>query len=221
MNIVSFSGGVDSTAMLFHMIELDYKIDKILFADTLLEFPEVYDHIENVEKRINIEIIKLKPEKTWDDWFYGKYTRGKHKGQMRGFPLLLYPCWWSREAKFIPLDKYCKGHNRHIGISYDEQKRITSNEGYIYPLYEWKWTKDNCIKFLKDIDMYPPIYKKFKRTGCWCCPKQSLDSLETLYNEYPKLWEKLKQYERDSPHGFRPNIDLKKCEINTITEENW
>jgi len=42
MNIVSFSGGKDSTAMLLRMIELDMSIDKIIFVDTGLEFPELY-----------------------------------------------------------------------------------------------------------------------------------------------------------------------------------
>lgn len=39
--IVMFSGGKDSTAMLIKMIEEGQKIDKIVFADTMLEFPEM------------------------------------------------------------------------------------------------------------------------------------------------------------------------------------
>ena len=50
--IVSFSGGKDSTAMLLHMIELDMPIDMIVFADTDMEFPELYDYIDRVPSRI-------------------------------------------------------------------------------------------------------------------------------------------------------------------------
>ena len=211
-HIVSFSGGVDSTAMLYRMIELKYPIDQIIFADTLMEFNEVYEHIKNVEQRINKKITVLSPDTTWDHWFYGLSTRGKTKGKMRGFPLLLYPCWWSRESKFKLLEKECFGHQRYIGITQGEPKRIKLKEGYNYPLYSWGWTKDKCIEYLKSIEAYPPIYKKFNRTGCWCCPKQSISSLKRLYKEYPNLWEKLKQYEQDSPNGFRPNLRLSEIE---------
>ena len=49
-HIVSFSGGKDSTAMLLLMIEKGYKIDEIIFLDTGVEFPEMYEHIEKVKK---------------------------------------------------------------------------------------------------------------------------------------------------------------------------
>ena len=50
-HIVSFSGGKDSTAMLLMMIE-NNKIDEIIFLDTTVEFPQMYEHIEKVEKYI-------------------------------------------------------------------------------------------------------------------------------------------------------------------------
>ena len=58
-HIVSFSGGKDSTAMLLKMIEEDMKIDDIIFCDTGIEFPSMYDHIEKVEKYIGRKITKL------------------------------------------------------------------------------------------------------------------------------------------------------------------
>ncbi len=50
-NVVSFSGGKDSTAMLLKMIEEKIDIDCVLFCDTGLEFPQMYEHIDKVEKR--------------------------------------------------------------------------------------------------------------------------------------------------------------------------
>ena len=32
----------------------------------------------------------------------------------------------------------------------------------------------------------------------------------------PDLWEQLLQYERDSPQGFRPGIDLKRFDDQTL-----
>lgn len=44
---VSLSGGKDSTAMLLLMIEQDMPIDVVLTADTGMEFPEMYEHLQN------------------------------------------------------------------------------------------------------------------------------------------------------------------------------
>lgn len=212
-HIVSFSGGKDSTAMLLRMIELDYPIDEIIFADTKLEFPEIYDYIDKIERYIDMPIIRLKTDKEFDDWFYGKVTRGKNKGMQRGFPLVAYPCYWNREAKLNVLEKRCKGNIRYIGIASDEPNRIREKEGYIYPLVDWGWTESDCIDYLQKLDMLNPLYERFDRLGCYLCPKQNLKSLESLYRYYPELWTKLKKYEKEDPKGFRPDITLDELEV--------
>ena len=50
MNIVSFSGGKDSTAMLLMMLEKGIDIGRVVCVDTTKEFPEMYRHIEAVQK---------------------------------------------------------------------------------------------------------------------------------------------------------------------------
>ena len=42
--IVSLSGGKDSTAMLLRLLEEKRPVDLILYCDTGLEFPQMYDH---------------------------------------------------------------------------------------------------------------------------------------------------------------------------------
>lgn len=103
---LSFSGGKDSTAMLIRLYELGEHIDKVVFADTGFEFPELYEYINKVEQYIkekydkNFIITRLRLlDNEWEKWFYGKTTRGKAEGQQRGFPMRAYPCYWSREAK--------------------------------------------------------------------------------------------------------------------------
>ncbi len=211
-HIVSFSGGKDSSAMLLRMIELKMPIDQILFADTGKEFPAMYDHIKKMsnytEKAIGVPVTILKPKTTWDNWFYGKVTRGKAKGMQRGFPLCYFPCWWSRESKFKTMDPICKGNERYMGIAVDEPNRIKNEEGYNYPLNNWGWTEKDCLEYLIKKGMSIPLHHQFNRTGCWCCIKQPLESIKTLCKEYPDLWEKLKQMESESPKGFKPNIKL-------------
>ena len=67
-HIVSFSGGKDSTAMLLMMLEKGLQIDDIVFTDTGVEFPEMYEHIEKVEQYINRKVTRLKAEMTQCIW---------------------------------------------------------------------------------------------------------------------------------------------------------
>ena len=46
---VSLSGGKDSTAMLLLMIERGMPIDAVLYADTGMEFPEMYGHLQKLD----------------------------------------------------------------------------------------------------------------------------------------------------------------------------
>ena len=67
LHVVSFSGGKDSTAMLLKMLEEKMPVDMILFCDTGLEFPALYEHIDKVEKDIGRKITRIKSE---DDFEY-------------------------------------------------------------------------------------------------------------------------------------------------------
>jgi 3'-phosphoadenosine 5'-phosphosulfate sulfotransferase (PAPS reductase)/FAD synthetase len=215
VNIVSFSGGKDSAAMLLRMLELDYKIDKIVFADTGFEFPELYDYIKKIEKHIGKEITILKPEKDlFKKWFYGKVTRGNNKDKVRGFPLMAFPCWWSREAKIKPLSRIQKeADNVYIGIAYDESHRMSNTDGNLrYPLVEWKWTEQDCVDYLNKKGLFNPLYVNFNRLGCWFCQKQSKSSLYVLFKNYPELWERMKWWDKESKkvsgHYIKGNYPL-------------
>lgn len=65
-NVVSFSGGKDSTAMLLKMIEEKIDINCVLFCDTGLEFPQMYEHIDKVERETGIHITRVKAENPFE-----------------------------------------------------------------------------------------------------------------------------------------------------------
>ena len=46
---VSLSGGKDSTAMLLLMVERGLPIHAVLTADTGMEFPEMYEHLQKLD----------------------------------------------------------------------------------------------------------------------------------------------------------------------------
>ena len=52
--------------MLLGMIERKMPIDCILFCDTGIEFPAMYDHISRVEKNTGIKITRVKSEHSFE-----------------------------------------------------------------------------------------------------------------------------------------------------------
>jgi 3'-phosphoadenosine 5'-phosphosulfate sulfotransferase (PAPS reductase)/FAD synthetase len=227
-HIVSFSGGKDSTAMLLRMIELNYQIDEVIFADTTFEFPEMYMWINKIESILPFKITKVTAPHSFDSWFYGIPKRGKRgkQGIIRGFPPEFYGCWWQRDCKTNAISKKIgKGNIVYMGIASDEFKRSKAkryskgDNTYKFPLIDWNWSESDCVKYLESKGLKHPLVTKFKRTGCWLCPKQSKKSLYSLYIHYPILWERLKKYELDSPNGFKAKIKLDDLELEFKNNE--
>ena len=112
-HIVSFSGGKDSTAMLLKMIELNYKIDEIIFIDTGVEFPEMYKHIHDIENYINRPITILKSDKSFEYYMFDHIkTRGKRKGQ-KGYSWSDFRNrWCTKYLKIDVIGKYLKKYKQ-------------------------------------------------------------------------------------------------------------
>lgn len=223
MNVLNFSGGKDSTAMLLKLIDLDMRPNKIVFADTLMEFPEMYDYIDKVEAYIGQDIIRLQPKQKhqWDEFFYGTWTKGKYEGLIRGFPYVCgkgQKCWHKRNAKTNLLDRFNKKADQvYIGYAFDEPKRSVKGEKYCYPLRDLAMTENDCTKYCEKHNLLNPLYRKgFTRLGCWTCPWQGKQDLKILKRDYPTLWNRLLQYEKDSPQGFKPDFKLKNLRGDSV-----
>ena len=63
VNIISLSGGKDSTALLLRAIELHVEFEAV-FADTGHEHEETYKYIDYLEKRLGIKIRRIKADLT-------------------------------------------------------------------------------------------------------------------------------------------------------------
>ncbi|MEX3625789.1 phosphoadenosine phosphosulfate reductase domain-containing protein [Viridibacillus arvi] len=61
INVISISGGKDSTAMWLLAIERDIPNLKVVFSDVGHEHPETYDYIDYLEKELG-PIIRIKPD---------------------------------------------------------------------------------------------------------------------------------------------------------------
>ena len=62
----SLSGGKDSTAMVLRLVEEGWPLDFVMFCDTGLEFPQMYVHVERLEKALPVPVVRLKEEKGFE-----------------------------------------------------------------------------------------------------------------------------------------------------------
>ena len=221
-NIVSFSGGKDSTAMLLMMVEKNMPIDEIIFCDTGKEFESIYSNIDKVEKYIRRPITRLQPEKSFDYLMFNHIkTKGKRKGtQGYGWPVG-GARWCTKALKQQTIVRYLKkykgeGTIEYHGIAADEQNRLNKNNNKIirYPLADWGITEADALQYCysKGFD-FDGLYTKFKRVSCWCCPMSSLAELKNLYIHFPKRWQKLKEMDSRSYNSFRLDYTLDELEL--------
>ena len=215
MNIVSFSGGKDSTAMLLMMIERGIPIDRVICVDTTKEFPQMYEHIQKVQEMISpleIEIVKI----NFDYWF-GEHikNKGSKKGE-KGYGWPGIKGRWCTRVKVNTLDELKENIDdavEFMGIAADElkrtEKKYLQNRSVRFPLAEWQITSKQALEYCysKGLD-WGGLYEKFHRVSCWCCPFSRIGSLRTLYNEFPGLWHEVETMDKKTSWEFRNDYSV-------------
>jgi len=105
-NIISFSGGKDSTAMLLMMLERKEPIHSVVWFDTEREFPETRQHIKKIvaDTGVKFQIIRH-----WAgfDFLEARYGKAHKSGG------------WCSAAKRDCCNKYVRLH------TIDEQGEVT------------------------------------------------------------------------------------------------
>jgi len=207
--VANCSGGADSVWMVIEWLNRGRPLDAVVFADTLYEYEEMYAYLDELEDYLGIKIHRTQPDNTFEEWFYKPFSRGRLEGQIHGYPYVITPCWYQREAKGKPLDRFNKDYGQVlVGYTWGEQGRKMQNPKFRYPNIENRRSSFFCKKKLNEIGMLNPLYKKFDRLGCYMCPKQSLNALTITKRDYPDYWDKMLRWEKDSPHGFKPDFHL-------------
>ena len=199
---VSLSGGKDSTAMLLLMIERGLPIQAVLTADTGMEFPEMYEHLQKLNDYLfaerGLHLTWLRHPKGFE-WlmFEEKKQRPASIENRQRLGVSLYGNGWPG-----PRVRWCTGQlkthlihkeiNRlkgqyravsYVGIAADEPKRIKSER---YPLVDWGITEKEALQICYDRGYdFGGLYQIYHRCSCWCCPLQGIGELRKL-RQYPK-----------------------------------
>lgn len=236
MNVFNLSFGKDSMATLILAAEQGIPIDRVMYCEIKFndeisgEHPLMAEWIPTAEKRLK-ELFGVTVDHaycgyTFCDEFYRKMKKGKFIGIIRGFPMVQGA--WCNSMKVIASRKYYKQFNEPVtevmGIAYDEMKRWeralqrqTKNRIARSLLVEQKLTEEDAFEICKKYDLLSPIYTSsdgIYRGGCWFCPKQCMADLRALWENYPQLYNKLVEMEKDTVTTFRPD----KVTLKTMSE---
>lgn len=200
MNIVSYGGGINSTAMLIECVKREIPIDLILFADTGGERPDIYKYIN----RFNKWLIKNKmPEITRVQRtnINGTYiTLEGYCFAKKQLPSLAYgfkSC--SQKHKIQPQDKFLNNYKpakeewkagrkitKFVGYDADEPQRAknyTDNKYIVeYPLIEWDMGRDECVDTIRYAGLDIP-----GKSACYFCPSSKKHEIKKLQQDYPEL----------------------------------
>lgn len=217
-HILSLSYGKDSLACLGAIEELGWPLDRIVHAEVwatdtipadlppMVEFKAKADAI--IKERWGIEVEHYRAKHTYDSAFYLKRGHSgretKFCGRIYGFPMVRGQ-WCLQQLKLPALNQATKGDCvQYIGIAADEPNRFHNlTETKRSPLVDAGWDEAYCRQWCEENDLLSPIYTKAARGGCWFCDNQGVGQLRFLRKEYPELWAKMLQWDKDSPVSFK------------------
>ena len=226
--VVLLSGGKDSTAMLLRLIEEKRPIDLILFCDTGLEFPQMYEHLKQVEEYIGMPIVILKAPHSFE-YYLAEYNPKRKNPQLlqyRGNSWAGPKNRWCTAMLKIRITKAYLREMRnqyevieYVGIAADESRRVRER---CYPLVEWGMTEADCLAYCYERGFYwGGLYELFSRVSCWCCPLQSLNELRKLYEHFPNLWCQLQKWDDMTWRQFRADFSVRELTIRFEMEKEW
>ncbi len=169
--IVSLSGGRDSTAMLLMMLEKGEQIDDIVFFDWGKEYPEMYAHLIKLENYIGRSFTRLYPKYTWE-YYRDDYVRikGAWKG-IKGYGLPQAGRAWCTAIKRDIIKKHCGNNIQCIGFAFEERHRAKYKPWQRFPLLEWGVHTLEAYHYCLNLGFgWGGLYENYARVSCMCCP---------------------------------------------------
>lgn len=213
--ILSSGAGINSTALLVFLVNNNYPLDEVVFADTGGEVPETYEHLKIVDSYLSKHGIPFKIVKSKNGTLYETCMRRKVT------PSQIWR-WSTRDYKITPIHAHYRSLkvpiNQYLGISFEERsRRKEARVPYvknIFPLVENELTRQDCIDIicLADLDFPMPV-----RSGCFFCPFNSLSRWKEMYEKHRDLYYKAMTLEENSKHF--PRQRLMKLTLRTLQEK--
>jgi len=207
--------------MLLMMLERGEEIHSAVFFDTGWEFPAMHAHMDQLEAMVDVPIVRLVPERSFDYWMFEHPAiarKGPNKGKVHrigsGWPSPIRR--WCTRRKVDAINKYTReisGAVQCIGYAADEVKRHGSpskelqKKKHRFPLVEWGITEAQALEYCKNKGFeWGGLYEVFDRVSCFCCPLKKLGELRALRTHFPDLWGRMLSMDARIPgynRGFK------------------
>ncbi len=202
--IVSYGGGVNSTALLVGIVKglPAFRPGAILFADTGGELPETYAYVAAFSAWLAQHglptIVTVRDDlggpleqrclsrKMLPSVAYGRHRRGcsekskqrpQHRWARREWPDSMAA--WEAGGRVTKL----------IGYGAEETYRARIDEDrwyeYLYPLIGWGWDRRRCEEEIRSVGLAPPV-----KSACFFCPFRKRHELHSLRRDHPDLLER-------------------------------
>ena len=213
MNIVTYGGGTNSTALLIECVKRGISIDLILFSDTGGERPHTYQYVKMFSRWLKEhdmpEIITVRKGGNGE-------TLEEECLRMKTIPPIAFgfkTC--SQKYKIQPIDKYLNNYEpainiwsigdkvtKLIGFDAGEPHRIKdfSDDKYEveFPLVAWDMGRDECIRTITEAGLCLP-----GKSACFFCPSSRPSEIKQLQHVYPDLAERCKYMESNAKETLK------------------
>jgi PP-loop superfamily ATP-utilizing enzyme len=201
--VISYGGGVQSTALVVLAMQRGWQIDEIVHVDLLdAESPATREYVDYFARRLQTAygrgITILQRDLYGDMLARPAFTPAPWRARDGSF-MLRRQC--TRQYKVEPIrrylyDKYAREKIQlMLGISVDEFHRMRDSGSArienVYPLVDERLTRNDCRAILERAGLATP-----PKSSCWFCPYRSARSQAELLRQYPALREMGEELER-------------------------
>ncbi len=201
MNILSFGGGVQTTALAILAARKEVQVDAAIFADPGAEKPETYWYIEAyikpLFKEAGIPFIVVPGIRGKKQLNLIEYIR-----HYRTLPSIFNGHrWCTVEHKILPIERAMPKAHQLIGFSVDEAQRkehIKRDAGF--PLLDLGLTGADCQHIISNYGWPIPV-----KSSCFFCPFQRWEQWNWLKINHPELIESALSLEKGF-HDRRPDL---------------
>ncbi len=224
LKVVSYGGGVQSTALLVLAAQqkVDYRTFLFCNVGNDSEHPATLEYVHQVAmpfaQKHSIELLELQRTRFGEtETLYQRLTRPGSRSI--GIPVRMSngapgtrACTGDFKIKVVARWLKERGATKDnpamvaLGISLDEFHRMRSDSGIAYerlayPLIDLRLDRAQCMKIIENAGLPVP-----PKSSCWFCPFHTLQRWQQMRIEEPELFQKACELERhiNAKRGLSP-----------------
>ena len=201
--VVSYGGGVNSTAMIVFLVKKGLPLDHVVFSDTGDEMPETYAYLKVMagylkRRGIPFEIVGAKNGRSLSERCLKR----------RVIPSQVWR-WCTRDMKVTPIHAFYRRLHSHVyqymGIDYGEVRRMKpARVDYVtnlYPLIDHGLDRDQCVGLIRGARLPVPV-----KSGCYMCPFNNAERWAEIHERHPDLYRHAMRIEEHNKYFGRQHL---------------